>query len=1632
MNDTVNVGTVIANQFLTRTTLSTTNTFDNVNILGEANIGYNAYVGQDLFVKHNEFISNNLYINKKLLFGIDISNNIDPWAYFAGNQYNIGLNTSKPSTVFHVTGNNTNILTVDTQSAIIRNIIGQNVNKKGVVIEAEDTFSNIYFYNDNTTNINNVANAYLRYRKGGYLTLSTQTAIDLSASSITSHYGQGIMHFDQDNSLISTPGNLLFNSQNVFINSSNNFLFSYSPYGIPSSAVLMNDTGILLNTEKNIFVNTPAGTISTRYNKTGTVVISTNMTEISSNVVMSTSGIYKPIFGETLSVYDSSNSIYLLDAYDTSLSRTGNAITLIAADNSSNTQARIVAPNNMGLSLIGGVFPNDTSRSMGTIALSDISGNFVPSYMLLSGKDPAKYYSTVGINTYQPKTERYVLDVNGPTRIGNGEINTVTSVKFEITLMKFSKISPLTGISVGTWTTTASSPTYNYNDIILYTNNGGITWIQSDKGPAGLVTANANITCLYVYDVSFAIIGATQNQLLYTYNGGISWQSMIYNPNQPSKYRRTPTGPLISGYYNRTAKYVTITTSNDGNNYIIYLGYTYDNSGNIEQYNNNYQNSYTVLKSAFKNNSNVNLIPVNDPLRPALQSLESQASVISYIDSDCSNNYIFFVGSQIYQNSVAAADTIHYAHNPVGYTFNNIYVYNDNNAIAVGKNIISYATNATVIGEDNTKNPWTDVVFPNIGLNISNINLRSVYIYDLSRAVAVGDKGVFIYSNNWASGIWENVPSSIINTSGIGDRLTSENLRGIHMYDINSFVIANNNQSYSKNSQLGLSQIMYCYFPNLYNRVNNNVLDVSGNMIMSGDININDSGQIYSNNPSFNILNNKIVKEIYLGSSTANTAINGNLYVGNDLSLNSRLFLYGDSSFNSNLGMMGNITLFNNRTVYSNYYDVNRSFLSSGNIIFGYDASNISFGSNVAGGKTLNIGGWGNSAGGIGSTAPLKTITPGNIYIGATGDNVVIYGNTKIVSITQSNYMIPLLNINMAQNSPTIANSGGARIIKGNEGGLVGLAIKDLSNNYQGYIAVSSDTSGYYFKATGSDNRVNLNVGSLQWPNGPPTSLNISNNIQNGIMVLTKDTNTQNNADYAITVKPIDISNVFLRDGTSTSTNTYQQIATNVGVSGDLTLLLNNRLFVYCDASINSRLLVYSDVSFSRRLFISDDVSMNNNLYVANSVCIDTSGNQSLYNLDVSGTNNFRGTVNAINLIDNSVLMTSTPTIDFSSNFCNKWMQNVSAPSTTWSSIAMSSCGQFQTALVSSAVTSISGIYLSNDYGVNWAQISYSQISTGGIGYAWNSIAMSASGQYQVAAAGSYLYTSQNYGISWTIVNSKLSNGTNFFFDGTIFSVAISSNGNFITAASATSTSINIYTSVNNGINFQFQYSLTSLAIIIGQKGYNNNNIISVAMSSTGQYQICSFNVTLLNLPANNITLFVSNNYGQTWRGISTLPYSDLLNCVSISSSGQYMCIGRSSTNNTSYNLLVSTNYGATFTVVGKPYSSNNNYQWTSISMSANGEYITAVSSYSGGGNNSMLSSVDYGSTWNIGTASSAAWSCVAMSANAQYITSVVNGGYIFNSVTPYVNLSISNNLIVYRDCSFNARVFIGGPIFQF
>lgn len=1621
INDTINVGTVVATQFLTRTTSSITNTFNNLNVLGEAIVHHNVYLKEDLFVDRNEYISNNLYLNNKLMFGIDFSNNLNPYAYVAGNRSNIGINTLTPSTIFHITGTASEVLTVDTKSLVIRNIIGQNVNKKGIVVWAEDNYSNLYFYNDSTTSADNKPNAYIRYKNGGYLSATTATGIDLSAGYISSHFKRGVMHLDEETSVINTPGSLLFNSKNVFINSSNVFLFAYSPIDVPESAILLNTTGMLFNTKKDFYINSPGGTISSVYNvtkKKGIVDISSNNTSITSNITIATKKINKlSIYDETLSIYDSSNSIFLFDVYDNSSAFTGNALSLVALDNSSNTQMRIVTPSGEGLSLTGGSFPNDTVRSLGSIQLIDNNGMLIPSCTILSGKDPKKYYSTFGLNTYFPKTENYTLDINGPTRIGNGEINTIVSANFEIKFMKFSRIDKLSGIAVGSPTIVLSSDPNTqtqYLQNIYYTKDGGVTWNISSFG---LESDNPDtFTCLYVCDSKFSLIGMTLSRLYYTYDGGIKWYPCLYPSYNNNNYLRTTNTILIVKYISSYKIFSVTNFNNVGNDEDVY--------GNI--YISSYVLSETYISNQYYQGNSLDL----------LYDIEGQTTPTSNVtnvgrsfdrdirDSDSNGDFSYFIGySGIYH--CKNTDIGKYeSHGSTSTKYNNVYAFNPSCIIVVGVNIISWTmTGSNMTGSGDSaqiSTIWTDY-YPSSNLSIGYVNLRQVYVYDLSYAVAVGDNGVFIYSTDWTNGVWNKVPPTLLNSSGIADRLIGTDLRGINMYDINSFIIANANQQYNINiNQIGQGQIMFCYFPNLFNRANNKVFDVSGNMYISGDININDSGQLFSNNPNFNLLRNSDVKQIYLGNNAASTEVTGNLFVRNDVSLNSRLFVYGDVSYNSNLGTLGNITLLNSKkSLFANNFDVSLTFMESSTMNFGTDASNINIGTKYTGGKTITIGN-----GGIG-TSKIN-----NIIIGAPNDIITIYGNAVIKNVTETQFKIPLIKINTQQSSSDILTNSASVLssLTYASPSAVGLSIKDYDNIFAGYILVTTDRNGYFMKAPASDNIINMNIGSLVLPSGFPTQLNINNNIQNGIMVLSKDSVTlgagTTRANYSITVKPIDISNILLRDGNST--NIYQQIDTHIGVIGDISL--NGRLLVQGDASFNNRLFLYSDASFCNRLYVNNDVSFGRNLFVAKSVAIDISGNESLYNLDVSGSSNFRGIIMPISLVDNSVLLSNTPELDFSNNFCSTWMFNVSAPLRSWTKIAMSANGLFQTAILNASYTANGsgkgGIYLSNDYGVNWT------IGTLSTTQNWNNIAISSDGKTQVASYGAFIYISRDYGNNWT---NKL------ICSYTVYSVAISSHGIYISAITYGSNTSVVYVSSDSGNNFTNNTLITNYTSNNANLTLNTSNIGSVIVntgsievSSTGQYQVLTLFYSVSTMQN---TLWISNNYGETWNYIvinTSTPMNDYLNTVCISSSGKYICVGRGNdSGNTAYNLFVSNNYGSSFTAVG-PYD-NTGYYWNGISMSANGQYIVAICSSP----SQMLYSVNYGSTWELANyAPSATWQSICMSANGHYLTAgSTNGGsgsYIYNSVTPIINMSISNKLIVYRDVSFNSRLFISGPTIQF
>jgi hypothetical protein len=367
------------------------------------------------------------------------------------------------------------------------------------------------------------------------------------------------------------------------------------------------------------------------------------------------------------------------------------------------------------------------------------------------------------------------------------------------------------------------------------------------------------------------------------------------------------------------------------------------------------------------------------------------------------------------------------------------------------------------------------------------------------------------------------------------------------------------------------------------------------------------------------------------------------LFVGGDVSFNSRLTVYADVSLNTNLFVGGDLSINNGNLsvlhpisrrngIFSRIFDnnnVNKSKYDN-TLIYNEEYDNIDDGIYIGINSTnINIGSYGLDKNGtakkavsfgkkftLGSGGFQKyddetfapTSTGDTFFIGGAGDYVYINGKTRYLTRDNIEYKSPKFTLNYNNAIGTnIYEPTGATYTNGVLNTAVGIGIADGKNVNAGYIFISASSTGYIFKTPQSLNVVNLNIGSLTLPDGRPpkqTTSNILNDISNGILVLTRDYDTSDKANYAITVKPIDISNIFLRDNTSLAN--YQQILTNVGISGDLTVMLNNRLMVYSDVSFNSRLYVYSDSSFCNRVFVGGDVSLNSRLTVYNDVSFNT------------------------------------------------------------------------------------------------------------------------------------------------------------------------------------------------------------------------------------------------------------------------------------------------------------------------------------------------------------------------------------------------------------------------------------------
>jgi hypothetical protein len=279
------------------------------------------------------------------------------------------------------------------------------------------------------------------------------------------------------------------------------------------------------------------------------------------------------------------------------------------------------------------------------------------------------------------------------------------------------------------------------------------------------------------------------------------------------------------------------------------------------------------------------------------------------------------------------------------------------------------------------------------------------------------------------------------------------------------------------------------------------------------------------------------------------------------------------------------------------------------------------------------------------------------------------------------------------------------------------------------------------------------------------------------------------------------------------------------------------------------------------------------------------------------------------------------------------------------------------------------------------------------------------------------LNISKDYGNTWNKIYFGLLIGFSSSINVELISYNISSSGQFITLLCYNNTNKNNYIIISNdyGNNFQQKKDFQQNPTLVISK-----SIISI--SSSYEYQIvCTYNSSSNTY----INIYLSNDYGTTFNPITLSSTYYNLNCVAMSSSGKYIIIG-TSYNNEQSPYYLSSDYGNTFTkyLSNIPYSDT---KWSLINMSANGQYIIGIDSV----NNNILTSVDYGKTWNYKNYPYSIVSC-EMSANGQYITLLDSDGNIYYSVTPYANLSISNNVNIINDLSLNGRAFINNIVIQF
>jgi len=774
-NDKLNnlsLGTLVADDIILRQVSVTTHIFDDtivakkdIQIHRNLDVSNNVDVSGELVV-HKNIYTQNYVIGTNADISLNFEEGGDYRAYISAdtNKQYIGVGTNKPNAFFDISSTTIDSFAVRNNLPYIRNILTQNENNSGIAVDTSDNISSMGFFYKDVSNSSSIPR-----------------------SKITSDPSNGIISLDSSVNIINSLMDTYITSQNATtittisgdISLNSEFIYLTSVSG-----------DIVLASKDSTYITSISGDIDISANEGDVIIQSFDSTKFRSAVAISQREVTTKLKNEPFTIYDNSLSEpFLYEYYNDTQLKSGTASVSVAIDNSSTTFTHLLTPDIKGLSIGGGAYVNDSSRSMGMIGLSTTDMSFVPSQSYVSNNNTAIYRTTTGINTYAPRLNNYVMDINGPTRIGNGELHSIIKHTSKLTDIRSSKGFLNYVFTTGRREEKIQNDDTNPDTIGYASIDSGKTWTKVIvENTDNLRTNNRHIFA--IEDKAYIL---SSNTRIHRYDFSNNEIDLVN-----TKINNLTTTSIYVKNFEGSDPGILISSANQ-----IY---------------------YTTVDSNFTN----------------LTTLANTIStdITNIVASDGYGNKVYFVGNGIQSVNYSTATPISETNITTG-TYKTVSAYTDTNAVAGGVNIISYTINGGT-----SWNVVSNIVVD--GSVFTSYVITRINMLPDGKGLAIGNydngtKGLLLYTQD-GGGTWKDVPKEkAFYSFGNEDILRSPSINGMCISNNGSFVFTNTLEDVSGDTSentynSGSSVIYYGLYPGLFDVYNNNVLDVNGGMNVNGQI----------------------------------------------------------------------------------------------------------------------------------------------------------------------------------------------------------------------------------------------------------------------------------------------------------------------------------------------------------------------------------------------------------------------------------------------------------------------------------------------------------------------------------------------------------------------------------------------------------------------------------------------------------------------------------------------------------------------------------------------------------------------------------------------------------------------------